>query len=104
MKLIGNCLLKLTKNVLLLIFLTLIFHEGILLRYFQFNNYLIETNNLRTNFIDANREGIFSLGGYVCLYLSGIYIGRLVIKNEMKHRLKDMSMQFLIAMIIFMWN
>jgi phosphatidylinositol glycan class W len=100
MKLIGNCLLFVTKNVLGLIFVTLVFHEVILLRYFQFDNYLIESNNLRMNFVDANREGIFSLGGYTCLYLIGIYLGRLVINYERDYRFKQMSVKFSIAMII----
>jgi len=100
MKLIGNCLLFVTKNVLGLIFVTLVFHEVILLRYFQFDNYLIESNNLRMNFLDANREGIFSLSGYACLYLIGIYLGRLVINYERDYRFKQMSVKFSIAMII----
>jgi len=100
MKLIGNCLLFVTKNVLGLIFVTLVFHEVILLRYFQFDNYLIESNNLRRNFLDANREGIFSLSGYTCLYLIGIYLGRLVMNYERDYRFKQMSVKFSIAMII----
>lgn len=100
MKLIGNCLLLITKNVLLLIFSILIFHEFILLKYFHYDNYLMSSDNLRTSFIDANREGIFSLGGYVCLYLIGIYIGRLVIDNESKRQFKQMNIKFLISMII----
>jgi phosphatidylinositol glycan class W len=100
MKLIGNILLLITKKIILLIIIILIFHEFILLKYFQFDSYLISLDNLRMNFIDANREGIFSLGGYVCLYLIGIYIGRLIIHNERNYYFKQMSIQFLIAMII----
>jgi len=100
MKLIGNYLLIITKKIFLLIIMILIIHEIILLRYFHFDNYLILSDNLRKNFIDANREGIFSLGGYVCLYLIGIYIGRLIINNEGNYRFKQMIIQFSIAMII----
>jgi len=101
MKLIGNCLLFIiTKNILLLIVLILTFHEFIFLRYLQFDKYLILSDNLRTNFIDANREGIFSLNGYVCLYLIGIYMGRLIIKEESNQRFKQLSWKFFIPMII----
>ncbi|CAF3328803.1 unnamed protein product [Rotaria sp. Silwood2] len=100
MKLIGHCLLKITKNIFLLIFIILLFHEFILLKYFQFDNYLILSNNLRKNFIDANREGIFSLGGYVCLYLIGISIGKFIINNEYKQKFKQMGITFFIFMII----
>jgi phosphatidylinositol glycan class W len=100
MKLIGNCLLMITKNILILIFITLLFHEFILLKYFQFDQYLISSDNIRMNFIDANREGIFSLGGYVCLYLIGIYIGRLVMTNERDQQFQYMSIRFTISTII----
>ncbi|CAF1327602.1 unnamed protein product [Adineta steineri] len=100
MKLIGNCLLLITKNLFALICLTLLFHEIILLRYLQFDNYLIEVNNLRIGFIDANREGIFSLGGYVCLYLIGIFFGRLIINYERNQQFLQMTIKFSIAMII----
>jgi phosphatidylinositol glycan class W len=100
MKLIGNSLLFITKNLVALIFLTLAFHEFILLQYFQYDNYLISSNNIRMNFIDANREGIFSLGGYVCLYLIGIYIGRLVMTNERDQRFEYMAIRFTISTIV----
>ncbi|CAF1342774.1 unnamed protein product [Adineta steineri] len=100
MKLIGNSLLLITKNLFALICLTLLFHEIILLRYLQFDNYLIEVNNLRIGFIDANREGIFSLGGYVCLYLIGIFFGRLIINYERNQQFLQMTIKFSIAMII----
>lgn len=101
MKLIGNSLLHLTKNLPVLIGASLIFHEWVLLRYFQFEDYLINSDPIRKNFFDANREGICSLGGYVCLYLIGIYIGRLVIAGERDQRLKEMSIGFTIATIVF---
>ena len=100
MKLIGNGLLHLTKNLPVLIGITLAFHELVLLKYLQLEDYLIASDPIRTNFFDANREGICSLGGYVCLYLIGIYIGRLVIANERDHRWKDMIIRFTIAMMI----
>ncbi|CAF1067380.1 unnamed protein product [Rotaria sordida] len=100
MKLIGHCLLKITKNILLLIILILIFHEFILLKYFQYDNYLILSNNLRKNFFDANREGIFSLGGYVCLYLIGISLGKFIINNEYKQKFQQIGITCFILMII----
>ena len=36
----------------------------------------------RTNFIDANREGICSSFGYVALYFIGISIGKLIFYNK----------------------
>ncbi|CAF3575645.1 unnamed protein product [Rotaria socialis] len=100
MKLIGYYLFKLIKNIHLLIILILSFHEFILLKYFHYDDYLISSNNLRTNFIDANREGIFSLGGYVCLYLIGISCGRFIIKYEYEQKFKQMAIRFFILMII----
>ena len=100
MKLIGNGLLHLTKNLPVLIGVSLIVHEWVLLKYFQLEEYLITSDPIRKNFFDANREGICSLGGYVCLYLIGIYMGRLVIAGERKHRLKEMSIGFTIATIL----
>ena len=99
MKFIGNCLLNIINNLVLLILIILIFHEFILLKYFQFDNYLIRSNSIRTNFIDANREGIFSLGGYVCLYLIGIFIGKFIIINEYEQQYKQMGVKFFIAML-----
>ncbi|CAF5161807.1 unnamed protein product, partial [Rotaria magnacalcarata] len=100
MKLIGYYSFKLIKNIHLLIILILSFHELILLKYFHYDDYLIASNNLRTNFIDANREGIFSLGGYVCLYLIGISCGRFIIKYEYEQKFKQMGTRFFILMII----
>ena len=100
MKLIGNCLLMITKNISILIFICLAIHEFGILGYCQLEQYLITSDHVRTSFIDANREGIFSLGGYVCLYLIGIYIGRLVIENERNQRFEYMILRFTIATII----
>ena len=97
MKLIGHCLLKITKNLIVLIVMVMIFHEFILLKYFQVDNYLMSSNNARRNFIDANREGIFSLGGYVCLYLIGVFIGRIIIQGESKQKFKEMGLQLFLA-------
>ncbi|CAF3243565.1 unnamed protein product [Rotaria sp. Silwood2] len=68
--------------------------------YFQFNNYLILSNNLQQNFIDVNREGIFSLGEYVCLYFIGIYIGKFITNNKYKQKFKQMGIIVFILMII----
>ncbi|CAF2077470.1 unnamed protein product [Rotaria magnacalcarata] len=107
MKLIGHCLLKITKNLISLIVVVMIFHEFILLKYFHVDNYLMSSNNVRKNFIDANREGIFSLGGYVCLYLIGVFIGRIIIHDESKQKFKQMGLQLFLGMVflcVINWN
>ena len=99
MKCLGNLLLKTTTNLPVLIALTVFFHEWILLRYLGYDQYLLSTSTVRTHFLDANREGIFSLGGYVSLYLIGILIGRFVIDSERQRRSERMLAVFLLATI-----
>ena len=99
MKSIGNLLLRLTKNLPVLIACVLVGHEVILLRLLKYDNYLIVSSTLRDNFIDANREGIFSLGGYVSLYLIGILLGRFVIDNERHRRFQYMTLVLFSAMM-----
>ena len=38
--------------------------------------------NLRTSFIDANREGIFSVAGFISLYFMGIFFGAQLFKRH----------------------
>lgn len=47
-------------------------------------DYIIDSNNQikRDGFQNANREGIFSIPGYVSLYLSSVYIGYRLRKEE----------------------
>ena len=52
------------------IFLNII--NEIVMEYFRFKNYVLNPNLERTNFINANREGILSLPGYLSLYLYGV--------------------------------
>jgi glucosaminylphosphatidylinositol acyltransferase len=99
-KTVGNLLLYVTRNLFVLILCVLITHEFILLRLFQYDTYLMSSSNLRTNFIDANREGIFSLGGYISLYLIGILLGRFIIHNEQNQRYQYMSLVCLPMMIM----
>lgn len=50
-------------------------HE--LLLQLGLSNYVIDSGNniKRDNFLNANREGIFSILGYVSIYLASVYIG-----------------------------
>lgn len=100
MKSIGVLLLRLTKNLPVLIVCVAVGHEVILLRLLQYDQYLIDSAALRETFVDANREGIFSLGGYVTLYLIGILLGRFVIDNERQRRFSFMSAVLLAAMLV----
>lgn len=47
-------------------------------------DYVIDSNNeiKRENFQNANREGIFSIMGYISLYLASVYIGYRLRKEE----------------------
>lgn len=54
----------------------LVVHETIL--QLGISNYIMDENLPRDNLISANREGIFSIPGYVSLYLASIYIGCLL--------------------------
>lgn len=47
-------------------------------------DYIIDPNNhvKRDNFQNANREGIFSIMGYVSLYLASVYIGYRLMKQD----------------------
>ncbi|CAF0938702.1 unnamed protein product [Adineta ricciae] len=100
MKLFASCLLFITKNVPLSIAVSLVFHQMFLLHYLQFDTYLINSNQTRIGFIEANREGIFSLSGYVCLYLIGVYMGKYVIRNEREQCFKNIIFKFTIASVI----
>lgn len=50
------------------------------------SNYVIDPSKTvtRKTFIDANREGIFSIPGYVAIYLASVYVGHI-----MKHNARD---------------
>lgn len=56
--------------------LSLLFAHQLLLQLGG-SDYVIDTNNVikRDNFLNANREGICSITGYVSLYLASVYIG-----------------------------
>lgn len=56
-------------------------HE--LLLQLGLSNYVIDAANTlkRDNFLNANREGIFSIPGYIAIYLSSVYVAH-VIKSE----------------------
>ncbi len=47
------------------------FYEFILLDRLDYRDYLLDTNTLRTGFVAANKEGIFSTFGYISIYLAG---------------------------------
>ena len=82
MKIIGNFLFF---DSISSFFVVLILHEIVSLKYFNVENYLISSIQRKT-FVDANREGICSLPGYVCLYLLGIFIGKKLIEFERKEK------------------
>lgn len=63
----------------------LVIHETIL--QLGLSNYIMDDKAPRDNLISANREGIFSLPGYVSLYLASIYIGTLL-KSDGQQLLK----------------
>lgn len=63
----------------------LVAHETIL--QLGLSSYIMDDNLPRDNFISANREGIFSIPGYVSLYLASIYIGSLL-KSDGQELLK----------------
>ncbi len=61
------------------------FYEFILLVHFDYKKYLFDNNTERSDFITANKEGLFSALGYVSIYLSGqaicIFLKESVKKN-----------------------
>jgi hypothetical protein len=63
----------------------LMFHETCL--QLGLSSYIMDDNVARNNLISANREGIFSVTGYVALYLGSIYIGTLL-KSDGQELLK----------------
>lgn len=95
MKLIGILLMEVIQNLWILLPMVALFHEFITVQYFQ-----SESPNRRDNFIDANREGIFSLPGYVCLYLIGVFIGRFIISRERLKQYRSISLYMFIAMVV----
>lgn len=79
-------------NALLLI----ISHEMLLQSGLQ--NFVIYTNR-KGDIISANKEGIVSLLGYICLYLFSVYFGYILNKNKNKSRLKTISL-FVVASLL----
>lgn len=63
----------------------MMFHETCL--QLGLSNFIMDDNVSRSNLITANREGIFSVTGYVSLYLSSIFIGT-VLKSDGQELLK----------------
>jgi glucosaminylphosphatidylinositol acyltransferase len=63
----------------------LMFHETVL--QLGLSNYIMDESVVRGNFISANREGIFSIPGYVALYLGSIYVGT-ILQSEGQELLK----------------
>jgi phosphatidylinositol glycan class W len=50
-----------------------------------FLNYLIDSNGPRITLVDNNKEGLFSLFGYMCIYFAGESIC-----YQIKHALNEM--------------
>jgi len=46
------------------------------------NEYILHADAPRAGFIDANREGIFSCCGYLALYLAGVQLGHMLLRQR----------------------
>lgn len=58
-------------------FIVLILHQSLLSN--GFSSYIIigfNNDGTREGLIDANREGIYSLPGYIAIYMFGVQLGR----------------------------
>lgn len=45
-------------------------------------DFILHNNDRGASFIHANKEGIFSLAGYVSIYLAGVHVGRYVMQRR----------------------
>lgn len=84
-KLFGTILIGILPHFEYIKYMSIILlfiHESIL--QLGASDYVIDSNNQvkRNNIVSANREGIFSLMGYVSLYLASVYIGYRLKKTD----------------------
>lgn len=87
-KIIGTIIegfLKTTDQIKYTALGLMIAHEASL--QLGLSNYIMNDTLARDNLISANREGIFSVLGYVSLYLASIYVGTLL-KSDCQELLK----------------
>ncbi|CRK98953.1 CLUMA_CG011954, isoform A [Clunio marinus] len=87
-KIIGTVIegfLKTTDQIKYAALSVVILHETFL--QLGLSNYILDDNITRDHLISANREGIFSIPGYVALYLASIYIGTLL-KSDGRESMK----------------
>ncbi|XP_047514759.1 phosphatidylinositol-glycan biosynthesis class W protein-like [Pieris napi] len=78
-KLISTMFLLASNKPLLLSIITIFIHE--ILLYNSLEEWVFNSS-LRLTLIDANREGISSNLGYVCLYLFAVHIKKLLLKEN----------------------
>ncbi|KAL7042832.1 hypothetical protein ACKWTF_001302 [Chironomus riparius] len=87
-KMLGTVLegfMKTAEHIKYSALMLMMFHETCL--QLGLSNFIMDDNGSRSNLITANREGIFSVTGYVSLYLSSIFIGT-VLKSDGQELLK----------------
>lgn len=78
-KIIGTTVegfLKTTAQIKYTALAIMVAHEAVL--QLGLSNFIMDDSVGRDNLITANREGIFSIPGYISLYLASIYIGTLL--------------------------
>lgn len=78
-KIIGTVLegfMKTTDHIKYSALMILMFHETFL--QLGLSKYVMDDSVVRNNVIAANREGIFSVPGYVGVYIASMYIGTLL--------------------------
>lgn len=75
-KIIGSLIMDVIKDPEIAKFLAITIlccHEMLL--HLGVSRYVLSTKIGRSNFVDANREGIASIPGYIALYLASAYVG-----------------------------
>lgn len=53
-------------------------YEYLLTKDNLLESYLLNIHTSRNNIIDANREGLFSVCGYLTIYLASVYVGKVI--------------------------
>ncbi|CAO1304247.1 unnamed protein product [Diamesa serratosioi] len=90
-KIIGSLIEGLLMNVDYIKFasiIILVLHETSL--QLGLSDYIMSDSLPRDNLIAANREGIFSIPGYVALYLGSIYVGSILKSEKQLSKVKDL--------------
>ncbi|EDW17629.1 uncharacterized protein At4g17910 isoform X1 [Drosophila mojavensis] len=84
-------------------FCVLVCHQ-VALTFGGISEYVMDDDVLRTTFLSANREGIFSIPGFVALYLLSIYFGRWLFAKTV-YSFKEMigKLRSLLIIVIACW-